>query len=281
MDRHAPMDRHAAGLRRPRIDDRPLWDIVSGMLEGPTLLVARDLKLFPLLAGRPRTPPEVAAALEIAPRPTETLLAMCAALGLVQAQDGRYALTSLAEDYLLDDSPTSFGGYLDLIKASAAVYSYEGVKRAVLMDAPQAYDGEDWVKSHEEQAALARLHPGHAQRRHSPGLGLARGPGPVRLPAHARHRRGLGRPLDRGGAALAGPARADPGHPPRVPGRRGIHRPVRPRGPDRDPRGRHVARPAAGGRPPLLLDGLPRLAAGEVPRVDPEELRWPGTGGGG
>jgi hypothetical protein len=150
------MDRNDAGPRRPRTDDRPLWDIVSGSLECPTLLVAHDLKLFALLAQGPRTTAEVAVALRIAPRPAETLLTMCAALGLIRDRDGRHALTELAEDYLLDDSPTAFGGYLDLLKASASVYSYAGVKRAVLADAPQAYEGQDWVKSHEEQAALAR-----------------------------------------------------------------------------------------------------------------------------
>ena len=131
------MDRNEAGLRRPRTDDRPLWDIVSGLLECPTLLVAHDLKLFPLLARGPRTTAEVAAGLGIAPRPSETLLTMCAAMGLIRERDGRYTLTELAEDYLLDDSPTAFGGYLDLLKASASVYSYAGVKRAVLSDAPR------------------------------------------------------------------------------------------------------------------------------------------------
>jgi hypothetical protein len=99
----------------------------------------------------------VAVALNVASRPAETLLAMCAAIGVVsRGADGLHALTPLAEDYLLDDSPASFGGYLALLKASASVYSYEGVKRAVITDAPQAYGGEDWVKSHAEQAALAR-----------------------------------------------------------------------------------------------------------------------------
>jgi predicted O-methyltransferase YrrM len=151
------MDQHTAPLCRPKTDDRALWDVISGMLECPCLLVAHDLGLFPLLAERPRSMAEVAVALKIAPRPAETLLAMCAAIGVVsRGDDGRHALTPPAEDYLLDDSPTSFGGYLNLLKASAAVYSYEGVKRAVLTDAPQAYGGEDWVKSHEGRAALAR-----------------------------------------------------------------------------------------------------------------------------
>jgi predicted O-methyltransferase YrrM len=151
------MDQNNASPPRPRTDDRPLWDVISGMLEGPCLLVAHDLGLFPLLARRPLSTAEVAAALKIAPRPAETLLAMCAAIGVVgRGPDGLHALTPLAADYLLDDRPASFAGYLNLLKASASVYSYEGVRRAVIADAPQAYGGEDWVKSHEQQAALAR-----------------------------------------------------------------------------------------------------------------------------
>jgi hypothetical protein len=40
--------------------------------------------------------------------------------------------------------------------ADAAVSSFASVKQAVLTNAPQVYSGGDWVKSHEEQTALAR-----------------------------------------------------------------------------------------------------------------------------
>jgi predicted transcriptional regulator len=66
---------------------------------------AHRLKLFPLLAEKPRTLPELCAALHIAHRPAEALLSLCASLGFIQVQDGEYSLTPVAEDYLLESSP--------------------------------------------------------------------------------------------------------------------------------------------------------------------------------
>jgi hypothetical protein len=87
----------AAAIRRPPTDDRPLWDLQFGNWGYTALLVAHDLKLFPLLAEKPRTLAEVCEALNIVHRPAETLLTLCVSAGLVHVQDGRYALTALAE----------------------------------------------------------------------------------------------------------------------------------------------------------------------------------------
>jgi hypothetical protein len=80
-------------------------------MAGPAALLAHDLKLFPLLAAQPRTLSEVCEALHLAARPAEALLSVCGVLGLTQVQDGRYSLTPTAEDYLLEGSPTYFGGF--------------------------------------------------------------------------------------------------------------------------------------------------------------------------
>lgn len=147
----------APAIRKPRTDYRPLWDIVFGIWGYPAVLVAYDLKLFPLLAERPRTLPEVCEARGLAPRPAAALLAVCVSLGLVHVQEGCYALTALAEDYLLESSPTYFGGNLDLTIMHYAVWSFDSLKKAVLTDTPQAYGGgREMFKSHEEQADLAR-----------------------------------------------------------------------------------------------------------------------------
>ena len=144
-------------IHRPRTDDRPLWDIVFGIWGYPAVLVAHDLKLFPLLAEKPRTLPEVCEALTIARRPAEALLTVCTSVGLVQVQDGCYSLTPLSEEYLLESSPTYFGGFLDcMVIANYPVWSFASLKKAVLTDTPQIYGGEDTWKSHEEQVNLAR-----------------------------------------------------------------------------------------------------------------------------
>jgi hypothetical protein len=103
------------------------------------LLVAHNLKLFPYLAEQPRTLQEVCDALKIVRRPADALLTLCVSAGLLRVQDGRYSLTSLAEDYLLEGSSTSFGGFLDLFIAidSSGGLSVEAFKKAVLTNSPQ------------------------------------------------------------------------------------------------------------------------------------------------
>src|SRR5215471_17964550 len=117
-------------VRRPRADDRLMRDVVFGICGYPAVLVAHDLKLYPLLAERPRTLPEVCDALGIAPRAAEALVSVSAALGLLEERDGRYSLTPVAEDYLLEGSATYFGGYFDTMIQNYAMYSFESLRRA-------------------------------------------------------------------------------------------------------------------------------------------------------
>src|SRR5262245_2921245 len=147
----------AAPIRQPRTDDRPLCDVVFGVYGYPAVLLAHRLKLFPLLAQKPRTLPEVCAALHVARRPAAALLSVCASLGLLQVQGGYYSLTPVAEDYLLESSPTYFGGELDLTIANAAVWSLASLEKAVRTDTAQVYGGgREMFQSHAEQAELAR-----------------------------------------------------------------------------------------------------------------------------
>jgi ubiquinone/menaquinone biosynthesis C-methylase UbiE len=146
-------------IRQPSTGNRPLQNIVSGVLAGLAALVAYDLKLVSLLAARPRTLPEICESLNIAQRPAESLLAACTFLELVQVQDGLYSLTLLAKDYLLETSPTYFGGYLDFVIMSSSLYTFESLKKAVLANASPIYSGEGLPPgSQEAQAAFARLY---------------------------------------------------------------------------------------------------------------------------
>lgn len=150
------MSRHDIAVRRPRSDDHLLWDMIMGVYGHQALLLAHDLRLFPFLAAGPRTLREVADALKIAPRPARSLLQACTAFGLVQARDGRYSLTPVAEDYLLESSPVYFGGFLDYTLANRSVLTFDALKEAVLTNSPQLYGGADIYKSHEEREELAR-----------------------------------------------------------------------------------------------------------------------------
>jgi O-methyltransferase domain/Dimerisation domain len=150
------MTNKAQAIRKPRDDDQRLWDIIFGVYGKPAVMLAHKLGLFSLLGEKPRTVEEVCAALNIAQRPAETLLAVNASLGFVRRQGDRFRLTPLSEDYLLPGSPTYFGGYFDLIINNYSVCSIEALEKAVLTDKPQVYGGAEVFKSHEEQAELAR-----------------------------------------------------------------------------------------------------------------------------
>jgi hypothetical protein len=142
-------------IQKPRTDDRPLWDIAFSLLVCPAILVAHELKLFPMLAEKPLSLSQVCERLKLAPRPAEVLLSLCTAIGLVELVDGHYQLTPISEDYLLESSPTYFGGFLDLKIANPSLYSHETLKNAILSDSPQIYGGGDMFKAHDNQDSLA------------------------------------------------------------------------------------------------------------------------------
>ena len=141
---------------RPRSDDRPLWDVMFAVFGYPALLIAHRLKVFSLLERGGRTLPDICKVLNINRRPAEAMLTTATALGFLSLQDQHYSLTPLAEDYLLEKSPSYFGFFWDMMIDNSQVFSLASLERAVLTDCPQAYGGGDIYKSHEEQAELAR-----------------------------------------------------------------------------------------------------------------------------
>jgi hypothetical protein len=142
-------------IRKPRTDDRLLWDIVMGIYGHQAVLLAHDLNLFSLLAKKPLTAGEISEALHIALRPAQAIVSACVSLGLLAFTDGRYRLTPVAEDYLVEGGPAYFGNFFDVSLANGAL-AYERLKKAALTNAPQVYDGEDLYESHEGQAERAR-----------------------------------------------------------------------------------------------------------------------------
>ncbi len=162
----------AVHIQRPRTDERLLWDIISGNIGYRTFLVAYDLKLFPLLAEKPRKLVEVCESLQINCRPAEALLAMSLSIGLVQVKDGYYSLTLFAEDYLLESSPTYLGGFLDILIVNDHLFSFESIKKAVITNSSQVYSGNKLFQTHEEQAVLARAFT-YGMHSHSMAAALA------------------------------------------------------------------------------------------------------------
>lgn len=136
------------------MDDRPVWDIVFAVYGYPALLLAHRLRIFPLLAERELTLTEICDAINIKQRPAEAILTTATALGFLSLQAGRYFLTPVTEEYLLEKSPNYFGFFWDLMIDNYQVCSIAELEKAILTDSPQAYGGGDIFKSHEEQIEL-------------------------------------------------------------------------------------------------------------------------------
>jgi hypothetical protein len=246
---------------RPRTDDRPLWDVVFGVYAYPAIFAAHGLKLFPFLAGGPRMVDEICEGPGLERRPGETMLAACASLGFLERRGGRFALTALAEDYLLESSPTYFGGYWDLNIDNYEVWTYAGIEKAILTNAPQVAGGEEFFVARGAGGDGAGLHARDAKPQQGPGQAWAGRGRPLPAARPPRRRRRLGRPLDRGRNDMAAAPRDRLRHCAGLRGGGRVRHAVRPREQDRDPRRRHVGGPVPVGRRALLLEHLPRLAA--------------------
>jgi O-methyltransferase domain len=265
----------AIKIRKPRTDDKLPWNIVFAVWGAPAVLVAYQLKLFPLLAEKPRSSDDICTAKDLQRRPAEAILSVTTSLGITRLRKGRYSLCPAGEDYFNETSPTYCGAQLDLTIDNYSIYSVASLKQAVMTNSPQAYGGaKEMFKSHEQHHELARK---FTRTMHSASMAPATGwPGKINL---AKHRV----MLDVAGGSGAHSIGAV----------------------DRWPRMRAVVfdtAPVCGvaaeivanyrlqarigthigdmwkdafsfGRSPLLLNDLPRLAGGQMPLPRPEKLR--------
>jgi hypothetical protein len=144
-------------IRHPETDDKIITELLTAIAGYQAFLVAYDLKLFERLRDRPLTIEAMAAALQIARRPAQAILSVCAALGLLESGEDGYRLTDVAREYLLADSPFYVGKMIEFDwLQNGSLYSFAKVKRAVLTDQSQAYEGNEIFQTHETQADRAR-----------------------------------------------------------------------------------------------------------------------------
>lgn len=144
-------------IKRPRVDDSRLLDIQMGLFGGQAFLVGLDLGLFGCLAETPMSLGDVAKAFELDPRAAEALLTVQTTLGFLEKRGATYHLTDIAEDYLVPGSPLYMGDFLrEATFAQPELTSYSSVKRSILENRTQIYDGGELFQTHEEQAAQAR-----------------------------------------------------------------------------------------------------------------------------
>ncbi|MGX9229229.1 methyltransferase family protein [Streptomyces albus] len=120
-----------------------IMELASGLWVSKTLSTALDLDLFGTLAAHPgATCAELAGKLGTSARPTRSLLAACAALGLLTRVGEKCFNTPLSQRHLVRTSPAYFGGWVEMLDR----HDYPGWMRlhdALRHDRPTAWDPDE------------------------------------------------------------------------------------------------------------------------------------------
>ncbi|MCP5003503.1 MAG: ubiquinone/menaquinone biosynthesis protein [Planctomycetes bacterium] len=140
----------------PTCDDRLLWDVWLSTYHFPTLTVADELGLFPLLEKKPVPANEIAKSLSLGPRATEAVLGVLTSLGFLSQHHGRFSITEVSRNFLLPDSPYYWGGVLH----SNRDRSHVRIRMALQRDSLQSLS-ED--KPDIEQWEAGKLDPKRAE----------------------------------------------------------------------------------------------------------------------
>jgi len=115
-------------------------ELATGFWSFKTLASAYELGLFEQLSGTSGTTAgELADRLGIASRPAEMLLTGCAALGVLQKQDGRYVNSPLSDEYLVPGKPNHIGGLLTMF--DRRLYAgWDKLTQAIRTNRPTTWD---------------------------------------------------------------------------------------------------------------------------------------------
>lgn len=140
----------------PRTDDRALWDAIFGIYGFPALFIAHRLDLFRFVADNQPTLAELCEGLKLQRRAAQILVSIATTQGFLELEEGRFRLTPLSEDYLLENSPNYFGHYWDLLIDNHEVFSFEALTTSITSGAPRAYGVDDIYEAHREDAERTR-----------------------------------------------------------------------------------------------------------------------------
>ena len=104
-------------ISQPKTDPTEIFRLRDGLYAVDLMAAAlTGLDFFSWLAKNPADLPDICRGLEIKERPTDVMLTLFAALGLVQKQNGAFHLTDLAREFLVADSAWHLGPYYGAMK---------------------------------------------------------------------------------------------------------------------------------------------------------------------
>jgi len=131
---------------------------VRDAIYAPDMLLAAlvHLDLFSWLAKHPSTKDEICRGLEITDRPTDVMLTLMAAMGLVEERSRVFHLTLAAREHLVKGSPWYLGPYFESLKDRPVVLDLLKVLRTG-KPANWGTEQKDWHKSMETEEFAAQF----------------------------------------------------------------------------------------------------------------------------
>ena len=143
----------------PHTDPVDIYRVRDGMYASDMLLTAIvHLDLFSWLAEHPGTRRDICRAFETADRPTDVMLTLFAAMGLVEERDDVFHLTPLGREHLASTSPWFLGPYFASLKNRPVARDLLTVLRT---GKPASWssqqDEKDWHKAMESEDFAAQF----------------------------------------------------------------------------------------------------------------------------
>jgi predicted O-methyltransferase YrrM len=143
----------------PETDPVDLYRIRDGIYAGDMLLTALvHLDLFSRLADHPATKEDICRALGITDRPTDVMLTLLAAMGLLEEREQVFHVTTLAREHLVKGSPWFLGPYYESLKDRPVALDLVKVLRTGKpANWSSRKDGKDWHRAMETEEFAAQF----------------------------------------------------------------------------------------------------------------------------
>ena len=143
----------------PETDPVDVYRVRDGIYAADMLLTAIvHLDLFTWLADHPSTLDEICRAFETTLRPTDVMLTLLAAMGLVDERQHVYHLSATAREHLVKSSPWFLGPYYESLKNRPIALDLLNVlKTGKPANWSSKKDGQDWHKAMESEEFAAQF----------------------------------------------------------------------------------------------------------------------------
>lgn len=143
----------------PHTDPVDIYRVRDGIYAADMLLAAIvHLDLFSWLEKNPATREDVCRAFDTTPRPTDVMLTLFAAMGLVEERQDGFQLTPLAREHLVKTSPWFLGPYYESLKnRPVALDLLKVLRTGKPANWGSQKDGKDWHLAMETEEFAAQF----------------------------------------------------------------------------------------------------------------------------